>query len=167
MVVWEQQKTCCISMWIIRKMKTFSRFGFKILNGFMRIGSSSLEIPEDIGLTTLYWKHKMLEDDFKRYSAFWNSTNDTLSQAFEKLRKQDEELRERTAELLQANTQLHQEIAERKQAQKRIERLNQLKEDLLGPLSLDEKLKHITDGIVIHFRCRFCPDLDHQTRRSV
>ncbi len=58
----------------------------------------SLEIPDDLSLTTLYWKHKMLEDDFKRYSSFWNSTNDTLSQEFEKRRKQEEELRERTTE---------------------------------------------------------------------
>jgi len=46
-----------------------------------------------VDLTTLYWTHKMLEDEFKRYSAFWNSTNDTLSRAFDKLRTQEKALR--------------------------------------------------------------------------
>ena len=78
---------------------------------------SSLEIPDDVDLTALYWKHKMLEDDFKRYSTFWNSTNDTLSQAFDKLRKQDEELREQTTELTAANAKLHQKNAERKRVE--------------------------------------------------
>jgi signal transduction histidine kinase/DNA-binding response OmpR family regulator len=78
------------------------------------------EMPEDVDVTTLYWKHKMLKVNLKRYSAFWNSTNDTLSQAFETLRKQGEELQERTAELLQANTLLKQEIAERKRVEEEL-----------------------------------------------
>jgi len=113
------------------------------------------EIPEDISLTTLYWQHKMLEDDFKRYNAFWKSTNDTLSLAFEKLSKQDRELRKRTTELTATNKKLHRDNAERKQAQKRIELLNQLKEALVGPLSFAAKLKHITDGIVNIFGADF------------
>jgi len=115
----------------------------------------SLELPEDVDTRTLYWKHKMLEDDFKRCSAFWNSTNDTLSQAFEKLRVQDEELRERTADLLHANEQLSQKIAEREQSHRRILLLNQLKENLFGRRSIDEKLKQITDGIVSIFDADF------------
>ncbi len=79
---------------------------------------STLEIPKGLDLTTLYWKHRMLEDEFKRHSTFWKSTNDTLSNAFEKQRIQDEKLQECTAEHLQTNTLLKQEIAERKRIEK-------------------------------------------------
>ena len=120
-----------------------------------RDSQQAYEDRENVDLTTSYWKHKMLEDEFKRYSAFWNSTNDALSKAFDKLRTQDEELRKRSADLLQANEQLNQEITKRNQAQKRIERLNHLQEDLFGRRSLDEKLKHITDGIVNIFEVDF------------
>ena len=118
-------------------------------------GESATQIPEDADLATLFWKNKMLEDEFKRYTTFWNSINDTSSEAFEKLRKQDVELRERTTDLIQVNAQLYQEIAERKQAQERIEGLNRLKEDLVGASSLEEKLKCITDGIVSIFDADF------------
>ncbi len=54
---------------------------------------SSYKISENIDVVKLYWQHKMLEDDFKRYSSFWNSTNDMLSQSFGKLSTQEEELK--------------------------------------------------------------------------
>ncbi len=44
--------------------------------------------------------------------------------------------------------QLLKELAERKQAEERIERLNNLKESLLGSEPLEEKLKWIADGVV-------------------
>ena len=56
-------------------------------------GEGPQEIPADVDLATLYWKHRMQEDEFKRYSAFWNATNETLSKAFNKLRTQEEALR--------------------------------------------------------------------------
>lgn len=68
------------------------------------------DIPEEVGLATLYWKHRMLEDEFKRHTYYWNSTNETLTNAFTKLGNQDEELRVRTAELLQTNKKLKDEI---------------------------------------------------------
>jgi len=84
---------------------------------FNHIQKKSIEIPEKIDVTNLYWNYKMLENDFKRYDAFWNSTNKTLSQVFEKLENQDGELRKRTTELMQTNALLNQEIAERKRAE--------------------------------------------------
>ncbi len=39
------------------------------------------------------------------------------------------------------------DITERKRTENRINRINRLKEDLLGPCSLDKKLKRITDGV--------------------
>ena len=44
--------------------------------------------------------------------------------------------------------ELKKELEERRQTQERIEGLNRLKEDLLGPGSLTEKMKRITDGVV-------------------
>jgi PAS domain S-box-containing protein len=51
------------------------------------------ETSAGVDLPTLFWKYKMLEDEFKRYNAFWHSTNDTLSKAFDKLRTQEKTLR--------------------------------------------------------------------------
>lgn len=135
--------------------KDLFQIRFKESGKYSQNGKRSVEIPEDVDLTTLYWKYNMLENEFKRHSTFWKSTNDTLSHAFEKLRNQDEKLREQTAKLTKTNTKLHQENAERKQAQKRIELLNVLKGDLLGSLSFSEKLKKITDGIVTIFGADF------------
>ena len=118
-------------------------------------GHRSPEIPDDLKMATLYWQHKMLEDDYRRSNDFWKSTNDTIAQAFEKLGHQDKQLHERTGALSQANKQLKQEIAERKQAQTRIEQLNQLRENLLGLFSIEEKLRHISDGIVNIFDADF------------
>ena len=131
------------------------QISFKDTHQLDAFKGSANQVFEDVDSTTLYWQHKMLENKFKRYETFWNSLNDTSSNAFEKLREQDDELRERTSDLLQVNAQLCQEIAERKLAQERIEQLNRLKEDLVGPSSLDEKLKCITDGIVTIFDADF------------
>jgi PAS domain S-box-containing protein len=87
------------------------------------ISANRASIPDAVDLATLYWKHKMLEDDFRRHRIFWKSTNDTLSLAFEKLENQDEQLHDRTKELLQINTQLNQEIAERKRAEQELQKL--------------------------------------------
>jgi hypothetical protein len=51
-------------------------------------------------------------------------------------------------ELEQRVKELENEAFGRKQAEKRIEGLNRLKEDLLGSGSLAEKMKRITDGVV-------------------
>lgn len=64
-------------------------------------------------------------------------------------------LRQTLEGLKQRNEQLYQRIIERKRAQERIERLNRLQEDLLGPGSLDEKLKRITGGVVEIFDADF------------
>jgi two-component system sensor histidine kinase/response regulator len=47
------------------------------------------------------------------------------------------------------------DITERKRMEEQIEGLNRLKEDLLSPRSLDEKLKCITDGVVAIFDADF------------
>jgi len=47
------------------------------------------------------------------------------------------------------------DVTERKRAETWIEHLNRLKEDLLSPRSLDEKLKRITDGVVEIFDADF------------
>jgi PAS domain S-box-containing protein len=47
------------------------------------------------------------------------------------------------------------DITQRVRMERQIERLNRLKEDLLSPRSLDEKLKCITDGIVAIFDADF------------
>jgi len=114
-----------------------------------------VKMPKDLDRATLYWKHRMLQDEFKRYSTFWNSTNDSLSRSFERLGNQEQELRKRESKLTKANANLKQEVTKRKQSQKRIDRLNHLKETLLGQLSFNEKLQHITDGIVKIFDADF------------
>jgi signal transduction histidine kinase/HAMP domain-containing protein len=65
------------------------------------------------------------------------------------------QLRQMLEGLKQRNEQLYQRIMERKRGQERIERLNRLQEDLLGPGSLDEKLKRITGGVVEIFDADF------------
>jgi PAS domain S-box-containing protein len=57
--------------------------------------------------------------------------------------------------LQQKNIQLEQHLVECKHAEEQIERLNQLKEDLLGPHNFDEKLEYITDGVVTIFNADF------------
>ena len=113
------------------------------------------KVPDNVDLTTLYWKHKMTEDTFRRHITFWNSTNETLAQVSEQLSKQGKKLQERTQELTKANEKLHQENTVREKAQERIEHLNHLQEDLFNPERFDEKLKHITDGIVDIFDAYF------------
>jgi hypothetical protein len=80
-------------------------------------------------------------------------------QVQEELRKHKEHLEElveeRTAELKKTNEQLRKEIAERKEAERRIEQLNSLMQSLLPPGSFDEKAKMITDGIVEIFGADF------------
>jgi len=66
---------------------------FKKSGKYSQNGKRSVEIPEDVDLTTLYWKYNMLENEFKRHSTFWKSTNDTLSHSFEKLRNQEDALK--------------------------------------------------------------------------
>ena len=110
---------------------------------------------DNAALSKLQWQYKMLEDDFKRQESFWRSTNANLTRAFEKLGYQGEQLQKRSAELLRANTMLKKEIADRKQAQKRIELLNQLKEKILGSSGPDEKFRNITEGIVSIFSADF------------
>ncbi|MEJ2136569.1 MAG: PAS domain S-box protein [Desulfofustis sp.] len=112
-------------------------------------------IFDKVDLPSLYWKHKALQDDFNRYVSFWDATNETLSFAVEHVKTQDNELWKRTKDLLHANEQLSQKIAERKQAQERIERLNRLKESLAGPSRFEEKLNLITDGIISIFDADF------------
>ncbi len=58
-------------------------------------------------------------------------------------------------ELPKSNERLLQEIKERKRMQDRIERLNHLKEDLIGPGSVNAKIKLITDVIVEIFEADF------------
>jgi len=81
------------------------------------IKQNAQKFSEKIDATTQHWKYKMLEDDFKRHTAFWKSTNNTLSQVYEKLENQDDELKKRSTDLLQSNAILNQEIEERKRAQ--------------------------------------------------
>ncbi len=50
---------------------------------------------------------------------------------------------------------IDRDITERVQAEERIERLNRLKEGLLRPDSLDEKLKRIAEGVVAIFEADF------------
>jgi PAS domain S-box-containing protein len=79
-----------------------------------------------------------------------------VERELEKHREHLEELiAERTVELMGLNKQLRWEITERKRAEERTDRLNALKEDLLSPLSLDEKLNRITDGVVAIFEADF------------
>ncbi|MHC4389221.1 MAG: PAS domain S-box protein, partial [Planctomycetota bacterium] len=62
--------------------------------------------------------------------------------------KLEEKVRERTSDLTK-------EIAERERGQRWVEGLNQLKEHLLTSVNLEEKLKHITDGVVRIFGADF------------
>ncbi|MBN1343821.1 MAG: PAS domain S-box protein [Phycisphaerae bacterium] len=58
-------------------------------------------------------------------------------------------------ELRRVNENLRREIAERARAERRIEHLNRLKEDLLTPVDLREKLQFITDAVVRVFDADF------------
>ena len=73
-------------------------------------------------------------------------------QAEEELQRYRDHLEElaaqRTQELTATNEQLQREIAERRQVQERLERLGRLKEQLLGPAALNDKLKLITNAVV-------------------
>ena len=75
----------------------------------------------------------------------------------------EEQVRERTVELANANSELKNEIAERKQIERQREqtiqrqrRLNDLQQILLGPGGLAEVLKRITDSVVDVFDADFC-----------
>jgi PAS domain S-box-containing protein len=91
---------------------------FQDIQNINRNKSSSLKIPKDLDLTILYWKHRMLENEFNRHNAFWKATNDTLFNELEKQKIQDEKLQECTSEHLQTNTLLKQEVTERKRIEK-------------------------------------------------
>ncbi len=53
-----------------------------------------------VALQQIFFRYKQLEDDLKRQTEFWKSTNETLSQAMV-------QLQERETQLQAANTQLH------------------------------------------------------------
>ncbi|WAC05822.1 MAG: PAS domain S-box protein [Methanoregula sp.] len=75
------------------------------------------------------------------------------------LKKAHDELemrvRERTAELAHVNIELEDEITERKRINEHITKLSAVKEGLLAALSLNEKLKLITEGVVEIFNADF------------
>jgi PAS domain S-box-containing protein len=75
------------------------------------------------------------------------------------LKKAHDELemrvRERTAELAHVNIELEDEINKRKRVNDHITKLSALKENLLAPVGLNEKLKLIADGIVEIFGADF------------
>jgi PAS domain S-box-containing protein len=66
-----------------------------------------------------------------------------------------EELIEELRRLRQCQAELEEKQSSRKRSEERIAKLNQLKEELLRPLALDEKLKLITDGVVKIFDADF------------
>jgi PAS domain S-box-containing protein len=64
-------------------------------------------------------------------------------------------LEHKLLELEVTNQALEQRVAERERMEEWLERLNRLREDLLSPGSLDEKLKRTTDGVVAIFDADF------------
>ncbi|HEC62423.1 MAG TPA: hypothetical protein ENI27_09280, partial [bacterium] len=88
------------------------------------------------GLTFFYlWSRTKAEGELKRH-------RDHL----------EDLVRARTLELKSSNQRLQDEIHQRKNAELRIEGLNRLKEQLLGPGNLSDKLKCITDAVVEIFQ---------------
>jgi PAS domain S-box-containing protein len=84
---------------------------------------------------------------------------DAISDAYDSF-ETDRRLIERaldlsSEELTETNRQLRQEVIEREKAQEHISCLNRLKEDLIAPVTIDEKLRRVTDSLVKIFDADF------------
>jgi PAS domain-containing protein len=51
----------------------------------------------------VFWRYKQLDKGLERQQAFWESTNETLAQAFVHLRAQERELQDKNRQLAQAH----------------------------------------------------------------
>jgi hypothetical protein len=110
--------------------------------------------------------NKLLLHQIKKFLGDVDYSTEALEPLFQAISdaydgfEEDRQLIERTLNLsseehTEINRQLRQEVIDRKKAEEGISHLNRLKEELLAPRAIDEKLNCITDNLVKIFDADF------------